>query len=125
MIKGLQGITGITVSGGSTSMPYVQMSNGNMSNPMQGMLRINGTDMEVFNNNTWQMLSTSYATVSLDQDTLDTVQWARKKRDEELEWQNLAATSEAVKIALDNLEQAKQQLAITTHLAKDINETTS
>lgn len=125
MIKGLQGITGITVSGGNTSLPYVQMSNGNMSNPMQGMLRINGTDMEVFNNNTWQMLSTSYATVGLDQDTLDIVQWARKKRAEELEWKDLAATSEAVKIALENLEQAKQQLAITAHLAKDINETTS
>jgi hypothetical protein len=51
------------------------------------------------------------------------VQWARKKRDEELAWQNLAATSQAVKIALDNLEQAKQQLDITAKLARDYETT--
>jgi hypothetical protein len=46
MIKGLQGISGITVSGGNTALPYVGP---NANNPMTGMLRINGTEMEVFN----------------------------------------------------------------------------
>jgi hypothetical protein len=122
MIKGLTGTCGVTVSGGNTALPYV---NQNPNNPMQGMLRINMSELEVFTGSNWQQVPSSYATVSMDQDVLDIVQWARKRRDEELAWQNLAATSEAVKIALDNLKQAKQQLAITAHLAKDINETTS
>jgi hypothetical protein len=122
MIKGLQGITGITVSGGNTALPYVGP---NSNNPMTGMIRINGTEMEVFNGSGWQMLSTSYATVGLDQDVLDTVQWARKKRDEEMTWQSLAKNNKAVKIALDNLEQAKQQLNITAKLAREYEQTTS
>ena len=122
MIKGLQGITGITVSGGNTALPYVGP---NSNNPMTGMLRIHGTEMEVFNGSSWQMLSTSYATVGLDQDVLDIVQWARKKRDEEMMWQSLANDNKAVKIALDNLEQARQQLNITAKLAREYEQTTS
>jgi hypothetical protein len=122
MIKGLEGITGITVSGGNTAIPYVGP---NSNNPMTGMIRINGTEMEVFNGSSWQMLSTSYATVGLDQDVLDIVQWARKKRDEEMMWQSLANDNKAVKIALDNLEQARQQLDITAKLAREYEQTTS
>ena len=124
MIKGLQGISGLTVSGGNTALPYIQMSNGNMSNPMQGMLRINGTDMEVFNGSMWQQLSTSYATVGLDQDVLDLVHWARKKRDEESKWYALASSNEAVRIALEQLEQAKTRLELTAILSRD-HETTN
>jgi hypothetical protein len=122
MIKGLQGITGITVSGGNTALPYVGP---NSSNPLTGMLRINGTEMEVFNGSNWQMLSTSYATVGLDQDVLDIVQWARKRRDEEQKWYELASTNEAVRIALDQLEQAKTRLELTAILAREYEQTTS
>jgi uncharacterized protein YqfA (UPF0365 family) len=122
MIKGLQGITGITVSGGNTALPYVGP---NSNNPMTGMVRIHGTEMEVFNGSSWQILSTSYANVGLDQDVLDIVQWARKKRDEEMMWQSLAKDNKAVKIALDNLEQAKQQLDITAKIAREYEQTTS
>ena len=121
MIKGLQGISGITVSGGNTALPYVGP---NANNPMTGMLRINGTEMEVFNGSSWQMLSTSYATVGLDQDVLDLVQWSRKRRDEEKMWQSLANDNKAVKIALDNLEEAKRQLDVTVKLSREY-ETTS
>jgi hypothetical protein len=122
MIKGLQGITGITVNGGNTALPYVGP---NSSNPLTGMLRINGTEMEVFNGSNWQMLSTSYATVGLDQDVLDIVQWARKRRDEEQKWYELASTNEAVRIALDQLEQAKTRLELTAILAREYEQTTS
>ena len=122
MIKGLQGITGVSVGGGNTALPYVGP---NANNPMTGMIRIHGTEMEVFNGSSWQMLSTSYATVGLDQDVLDIVQWARKKRDEENEWYKLASSNEAVRIALEQLEQAKTRLELTAHLARDYEQTTS
>ena len=120
MIKGLQGISGITVSGGNTSVPYV---NQNHSNPIQGMIRIWGSDMQVYDGSSWVNMSTSYATVGLDQDVLDIVQWARKKRDEEMMWQSLAKDNKAVKIALDNLEQARQQLDITAKLSREYETT--
>jgi hypothetical protein len=122
MIKGLTGTCGVTVSGGNTALPYVGP---NASNPLTGMLRIHNTDIEVFNGNVWQQLSSSYGTVSLDQDILDIVQWARKKRDEEMKWKSLANDNKAVKIALDNLEQARQQLDITAKLAREYEQTTS
>ena len=120
MIKGLQGITGVSVGGGNTSLPYV---NPNPNNPLTGMIRINMTELEVFNGTIWQQLPSSYATVGLDQEVLDVLQWARKKRDEELEWQNLAKGNKAVKIALENLEQARQQLDITAKLSREYETT--
>jgi hypothetical protein len=77
MIKGLMGTTGVTVAGGNTSLPYVGP---NSSNPMTGMVRVNMNDLEVFNGSNWQQLPSSYATVSLDQDVLDIIQWARTQR---------------------------------------------
>ena len=121
MIKGLQGISGITVSGGNTSVPYV---NQNTNNPITGMMRVWGSDIQVFDGTTWITMNTSYASVGLDQEVLDLVQWARKKRDEELKWQSLANENKAVKIALDNLEQARQQLDITAKLAREYDTTT-
>lgn len=120
MIKGLTGTCGVTVSAGNTALPYVGP---NVSNPMTGMLRIHNTDMEVFNGSSWQLLSTSYATVSLDQDVLDVVYWARKKRDEENAWYKLATTNEAVRIALEQLEQAKTRLELTAILSREYETT--
>jgi hypothetical protein len=122
MIKGLQGISGLTVTGGNTSMPYINQNN---NNPIQGMLRVWGNDMQVFDGNSWINMSTSYATVGLDQDVLDIVQWARKKRAQENEWYKLASSNEAVRIALDQLEQAKTRLELTTILAREHETATS
>jgi hypothetical protein len=113
----------VQVSGGSSST-YV---NGYSGLQGVGNMRYNTTsqNMEVFDGNNWIQLNMGIASVGLNGEAESLLDWARRKRDEEMEWQNLAASSEAVKIALDNLEQAKRQLAITAHLAKEINETTS
>ena len=122
MIKGLQGITGITVTHGNTSVPYINQTS---NNPIQGMIRVYGSDMQVFDGATWLNMNAGYATVSLDQDILDIVQWARKKRDEE---QNILAAAEkhpAIRIAMDNFAKAKQQLDVTIILSKEHNDTTT
>jgi hypothetical protein len=122
MIKGLMGINGITVSGGDTSVPYIPQ---NLENPIQGMIRIWGTDMQVFTGSSWQTLSTSYATASLDQDILDILAWARKARDEDKEFSKLAEDNLAVKSALENMRRAEEQLKTTIILSKDYEKTTS
>ena len=108
MIKGLMGNQGVVVSGGNTSVPYV---NQNSSNPMQGMIRVCGTDMQVFDGTSWIQMASSYATVSLDQDTQDLLQWARTQRTMAMNRLTLAQKNpallkalEAVKRAEDNFE---------------------
>jgi hypothetical protein len=77
----------------------------------------------VFDGNSWVMLSMDYTSVGLNGDAESLLDWARKKRDEELAWQSLANDCEAVRIALTNLEKAKQQLDITAKLAREYDTT--
>jgi len=122
------GSQGIAVNGGNTSLPYVGL---NTSNPMTGMLRINGTEMEVFNGSNWQVIGTSYATVELDTETIMLLEWARKKRMEEELLITMPSDHPAVKSAKQNLNKVKlevrrleDQLKITEILAHD-EQTTS
>ena len=77
MIKGLMGSQGVTVMGGDTALPYIPMNN---ENPIQGMMRVHGTDMQVFNGSMWTTLATSYATVALDPHTQDLLKWVEAQR---------------------------------------------
>jgi hypothetical protein len=80
MIKGLTGSAHVVVSGGNTSVPYV---NSNANNPMQGMMRINGSDLQVFDGSNWLSMSTSYATVALSPTTEEAIDWVKRKMQEE------------------------------------------
>lgn len=104
MIKGLTSSNGITVSGGNTNIPYITH---NPNNPIQGMIRINNTDMEVFNGQSWQILNTSYATVSLDDDTQSLLQWARIERARQIERERKASNHPALQNALEAIERAE------------------
>jgi hypothetical protein len=107
MIKGLTGSRGIAVNGGNTSLPYVGP---NTSNPVTGMLRINGTEMEAFTGSGWQMIGSSYANVELDTETIMLLEWARKKKLEEEMLLTLPSDHPAVKIAKQNLNKAKAEV---------------
>jgi hypothetical protein len=65
-----------------------------------------------------------YASVGLNGEAESLLDWAREKRNEEMMWKSLANENKAVKIALENVEQAKRQLDITAKLARE-HETTS
>ena len=109
MIKGLMGTTGVTVSGGNTSLPYV---NQNPTNPIQGMLRINMTELEVFTGTAWQQVPSSYATVSLDQEILDVIQWARAQRTMAMNRLTLAQNNPALMKALEKLKKAEDDFEL-------------
>ena len=114
---------------------YMQVSGGNASTYVNGYsgaqgvgnMRYNTTTqcMEVFDGNAWIMINMSSASVGLNSEAESLLDWARKKRDEEEAWYKLATTNEAVRIALEQLEQAKQRLELTAHLARDYETTTS
>ncbi len=109
MIKGLMGTCGVTVSGGNTALPYVGP---NANNPMTGMIRINNTELEVFNGTSWQQISSSYATVSLDQEILDVIQWARTQRTMAMNRLSLAQNNPALMKALEKLKKAEDDFEL-------------
>ncbi len=109
MIKGLMGTCGVTVSAGNTSLPYVGP---NPSNPMTGMLRVHNTEIEVFNGTMWQQISSSYATVSLDQEILDLLQWARAQRTMQLNRLTLAQNNSAMMKALEAIKRAEENFEL-------------
>lgn len=104
MIKGVMSGTGINVQGGHTSFPYVPQ---NSSNPIQGMLRVNGQDMQVFDGSTWIQLGTSFATVELNGETQSIIQWAREQRDKELKRSKLVQNNPALQKALEAIQRAE------------------
>ena len=113
----------IQVSGGGGST-YV---NGYAGSQGVGNMRYNTSsqNMEVFDGNNWIQLSMGYSSVGLTGEAELLLDWAREKRNEELAWKTLAEKNAAVRIALDNLEEARRQLDITAKLAREYEQTTS
>jgi hypothetical protein len=101
---------------GGGSLPYVSH---NSNNPAQGMLRMNGSDMEVFDGSCWMKIYIGNADIGLNGDANAAISWAIKRQKQEEEWYRLASNSEAVRIALEQLEQARQRLELTAILARD------
>ena len=112
----------ITVSGGNSST-YV---NGYSGAQGVGNMRFNTStqNMEVFDGSSWITLNMDYASVGLNGDAESLLDWAREKRNEEMKWYSLASSNESVRIALEQLEQAKTRLELTAILSRD-HETTN
>jgi hypothetical protein len=91
-----------------------------------GMMRYNTNmnNVEVYDGQTWRELSSNYASVSLTAEAESLLDWAQKKRNEEIQLEALAKEHPAINIALDNLKKAKIQLDATIILSKE-HETTS
>ena len=103
------GNNGVVVSAGDVSTPYI---NNNSSNPIQGMIRLWGSDFQVFDGNMWVQLASSYATVSLDQDTQDLLQWARAQRTMAMNRLTLAQNNPALMKALEKLKKAEDDFEL-------------
>jgi len=109
MIKNLIGGPGVVVAGGNTTPQYI---NQNPSNPMQGMIRLWGTDFQVFDGASWQLLATGYPAVSLDPETQDLLQWARTQRVMAMNRLTLAQNNPALMKALEKLKKAEDNFEI-------------
>ena len=65
------------LSTGGSSGPYVSLNN-----PSAGMVRYNGTDMEVYDGSSWYKMS-STVNIDIDYNTRMIMDWASKKMAEE------------------------------------------
>ena len=123
MIKGIA-YSGryLQVTGGSPMNPYIP-SGGQSA----GMLRYNTNinTIEVYDGQVWKEVSSNFANIALTGEAEALLDWARKKRDEELQLEVLAKEHPAINIALGNLKKSKIQLDATIILSKEHDETTS
>jgi len=116
MIKGLTtGGKYTVVSSGNTSVPYI---NPNTNNPIQGMMRISGSELQVFDGSSWIVMNTSYATVGLTGEAESLLDWAKQKRQEELELEMLAENNPVIKDLLDTIKQKREQIEMVRILIK-------
>jgi hypothetical protein len=122
MIKSVNSSSKHLYAAGGSSLPYVSV---NHSNPASGMLRLNGSEMEVFDGNSWVKIYASTANVGLNIEAEAAIDWAIKRQKQEQDWYELASSNEAVRIALDQLEQARTRVELTAILARDYEQTTS
>jgi hypothetical protein len=81
---------------------------------MQGMLRVSGNDMQVFDGSSWMTMSTSYATVSLDPETQDLLLWARTQRTLERNRATLIENNPALENAYRAILRAEANFDILT-----------
>ena len=108
----------ITVSGGNPGSTYI----GNYSNaPGVGNMRYNpnNQNIEVFDGSTWIILSAHHANINLSDDAVSLLEWARKKRDEELEMERLAQTSPVIKDLITQIKDKEEQIKIVQTLLKE------
>ena len=116
MLKGLTAGRGTEVSGGNYGYPYIPM---NSNNPMQGMLRLNNQDMQVFDGSSWITVGASYASVDLDADTQTLLEWARTERTR----QNLRAerirNNPALQKAYEAIQRAEANFDILDKIVAD------
>ena len=116
MIKGLMGEKHVIVTGGDTSVPFISA---NLSNPIQGMIRVNGNLMEVFNGTNWIVMNTSYATVGLSNAAQEAIDWAQYKMQQERDIELLKEQYPLLIGAIEEVEQAKSKLDLLLALTRD------
>ena len=108
----------LTVSGGNPGSTYI----GNYSNsPGVGNMRYNPSNqnIEVYDGSTWIILSAHHATINLSDEAVSLLEWARKKRNEELEREQLAETSPAIKDLVNQIKDKEEQIKIVQTLLKE------
>jgi hypothetical protein len=108
----------ITVSGGNPGSTYI----GNYSNaPGVGNMRYNpnNQNIEVFDGSTWIILSAHHANINLSDDAVSLLEWARKKRDEELTLQRLAESSPVIKDLVNQIKDKQEQISVVKALIKE------
>jgi len=119
MIKGInQGGRYIKVVGGQPGGNYINNYSGSQG---VGNMRFNTTNqnIEIWDGNSWITMQTTYATVELEYEAVNLLDWAKEKRAEEQRVKELIKTNPAVKIAYENVLKAQEQLKITTILSTD------
>ena len=113
MINTILNGAGINVIDSGSSPPYIDMTR-----TSAGMVRYNNNNFEVYDGNSWIIMSSGMVQVSLDGVTLESLQWVRRKMTEEKRLEELAKNHPAVADAMTAVAQAQEQVAIVAALVQ-------
>jgi len=85
-----------------------------------GNIRFNTVNqsMEVYDGMSWITLQMGHVNVGLTLEAELILDWAKKKRDEELELESLAETNPTIKDLLETIKQKQEQISIVKTLIK-------
>lgn len=119
MIRNISGGQHINVMGGSTSYPYVSMSN-----PSAGMVRYNGnsSSLEVYDGSSWLTFSSNSTSIDLSGDAKELLEWARAKRAEEDYLKREADKNPTIKDLLDQRKDIENKIHMVKTLTQSRNE---
>lgn len=93
---------------------------GSSNNPAVGQVQFVNNQLCVYDGNYWTPLPQLIQSIELSHDAESAIEWAHKKMQEEKEIINLAASNQAVRNALLNVNNAKEQLDVIVALSKEI-----
>ena len=108
----------LTVSGGNPGSTYI--GNYSTNAPGVGNMRYNpnSQNIEVYDGSTWIILSAHHTNINLSDEAVSLLEWARKKRDEDLERERLAQTNPAIKDLTNQINEKQEQIRIVQALLK-------
>ena len=107
----------LTISGGNPGSTYI----GNFNGAGVGNMRYNpnSQNIEVYDGSTWIILSSQHSTINLSDEAVTLLQWARKKRDEELNIELLAQTNSVIKDLVNQIKDKEEQIKVVQTLLKE------
>ena len=108
----------ITVTGGSPGTHVSKSYNSNSF--MQGDMRydFDSQCMKVWDGNAWQSIISSHATIDLTYEAQSLLDWAAKKRNEEMLLEKQAQESPVIKDLVDQIKQKQDQIKMVQNLIK-------
>ena len=107
----------LTISGGNPGSTYI----GNFNGTGVGNMRYNpnSQNTEVYDGSTWIILSAHHATINLSDEAVGLLQWARQKRDEEIEIEKLVLTNSTIKDLVTQIKDKQEQIKVVQTLIKE------
>jgi len=82
------------------------------------MYDVDAQCIKVFDGNSWTILASPSVSVGLNHEAESLLDWARKKRNEELEYEQLAETNPAIKDLLSQIKTKEEQIQMVMTLLK-------
>ena len=121
MIRGInQSGKYITISGTGGSTYISSHSNGQGISNMR--YNTSTQNVEVYDGNSWLILSMGYPSIGLTSDAEHILDWAKKKQAEEVELELLAQSNPAIKDLVNQLKEKKEQIKMVITLLKSPGE---
>ena len=118
MIGGILGNGSIQVSGGNSTVPYISV-NYDEKNPIMGMVRVNGSNLEAFNGTSWIAFSQPFTTVGLSTAAESAINWAMKEQARAIEREQLIKNNPALQNAWNAIKRAEDNFDIISKFVEN------